>query len=125
MSRHLRTRTSAGPLIPGPLDLEIGDQAPFRTAAQVFALRRSGRIDPASYGVTSGSPFSGEQFVVGEVFYEVAHRYGDEVLLWDGWGALPGPDRPVEGDGRASTVPDRTVISGEPWSLSSTRQNAG
>jgi hypothetical protein len=32
------------------------------------------------------------------VFYEVAHRYGDEVLLWDGWGALPGPDRPVEGD---------------------------
>jgi hypothetical protein len=59
---------------------------------------RSGGIDPASYGVTSGSPFSGEQFVVGEVFHEVAHRYGDEVLLWDGWGALPGPDRPVEDD---------------------------
>jgi hypothetical protein len=59
---------------------------------------RSGRIDPASYGVTSGSPFSGEQFVVGEVFYEVAHRYGDEVLLWDSWGALPDPYRPVEDD---------------------------
>lgn len=89
---------SAGPLIPDPLDLEIGDQAPFRTAAQVFTLMRSGGIDSASYGVASGSPFSGEQFVVGEVFYEVAHRYGDEVLLWDGWGALPGPDRPVEDD---------------------------
>jgi Transglutaminase-like superfamily len=47
---------SAGPLVPDPLDLEIGDQAPFRTAAQVFTLMRSGGIDPASYGVTSGSP---------------------------------------------------------------------
>jgi hypothetical protein len=28
------------------------------------------------------------------LFLEVAHRYGDELLLWDGWGAIsagPGP----------------------------------
>lgn len=42
------------------------------------------------------SAFDHARVAVGEVFYEVAHRYGDEVLLWDGWGALPGPDRPVE-----------------------------
>jgi hypothetical protein len=48
--------------------------------------------------VAPGSPFSGERFVVGEVFYEVAHSYGDEVLLWDGWGARPAVNRPIEGD---------------------------
>lgn len=89
---------SAAQLVRDPLDLEIGDQAPFQTAAQVFTLMRSGEIDPASYGVAPGSPFNGERFVVGEVFYEVAHSYGDEVLLWDGWGARPAVNRPIEGD---------------------------
>jgi Transglutaminase-like superfamily len=85
-------------MLPDPLDLQVGEQAPFQTAAEVFKLMRSGDIDPTIYGVAPGHPSSGEQFVVGEVFYEVAHRYGDEVLLWDGWGAIPLPGRPVEAE---------------------------
>ena len=61
----------------------------------------SGEVDPTRYGVVPGSPFSGERFVVGEVFYEVAHRYGDEVLLWDGWGAVPPVEHPVPPEVRA------------------------
>jgi hypothetical protein len=83
-------------LLPDPLDLEIGERAPFQSAAQVFSLMQSGELDPASYGVTPGDVFSGERFVVAEVFYELAHRYGDEVLLWDGWGAVPSVARPIE-----------------------------
>jgi hypothetical protein len=83
-------------MLPDPSDLEIGAGAPFQTAAEVYRRMRVGELDPSTYGVAPGNPFSGESFVVGEVFYELAHRYGDEVLLWDGWGAVPGPDGPVD-----------------------------
>jgi Transglutaminase-like superfamily len=82
-------------MLPDPHDLAVGVGARFQTAAEVFTLMRSGDLDPATYGV-SGTELRGEPFVAGEVFYEVAHRYGDEVLLWDTWGALPAIDGPVE-----------------------------
>jgi hypothetical protein len=88
----------ASPALPDATDLEVGEHAPFRTAAEVFKLMRAGEIDPAIYGVAPGNEFSGPQFVVGEVFYELAHRYGDEVLLWDAWGAIPPVDQPVDVD---------------------------
>ena len=25
------------------------------------------------------------------MIYEIAHRFGDELLLWDGWGRITGP----------------------------------
>lgn len=83
-------------LLPDALDMEVGGGAPFQTAAEVYTLMRSGDLDPVNYGVAPGHPFAGESFVVGEIFYEVAHRYGDEVLLWDGWGAIPPIEGPIE-----------------------------
>ena len=80
-------------LLPDPLDMEAGADAPFQTAAEVYTLMRAGDLDPATYGVAPDSPFAGERFVVGEVFYELAHRYGDETLLWDSWGAMDDPGR--------------------------------
>lgn len=85
-------------MLPDPHDLEQGPTAPFQTAAEVFTLMRAGELDPASYGVAPGLPFAGERFVVAEVFWEVAHRYGDELLLWDGWGAVPPVDEDVPTD---------------------------
>lgn len=29
------------------------------------------------------------------IFGELAHRYGDETLLWDVWGAMTPPDEPM------------------------------
>lgn len=61
------------------------------SAAQAWAAYRAGDLDPGDHGVFPGSEFSGRGFVRDEVFYEVAHRYGDETLLWDEWGALADP----------------------------------
>lgn len=84
--------------VPDPLDLDSGAHAPFATAAEVFLAMRRGDLDPGRYGVAPGSPLAGEPFVIGEVLYEVAHRYGDEVLLWDVWGALIDVDHGTPGD---------------------------
>ncbi len=34
-------------------------------------------------------PFKGPDFIGDYVVFQVAHRYGDELLLWDDWGARP------------------------------------
>lgn len=84
--------------MPAPLDIGHGalDGAGFVTAAQVWSGYRQGDLDPSSYGVDPELPlFSGERFVFDEVIYEVAHRFGDELLLWDGWGRIGEPGDPV------------------------------
>ncbi len=85
--------------IPDPLDMghrEL-DSPGFVTAAQVWLGYRRGDLDPATYGVDPELPlFSGERFVFDEVIYEIAHRFGDELLLWDGWGRIGEPGEPVD-----------------------------
>lgn len=75
------------------LDLPIGPQAPFVTAAEAWGEARAGRVDPRSYGIFPGSPIGGMRFIRDYVIREVAHRQRDELLLWDQWGAMT---RPVE-----------------------------
>lgn len=82
-------------VLPDPLDLETGPGAPFVTAAEAYRALRDGTLDPSTYGVASGHPLSGAEFVLAEIFWELAHRYGDELLLWDGWGAIPEPGQPA------------------------------
>lgn len=64
----------------------------LESAAQAWTAYRAGDRDLAHHGVFPGSEFSGRGFVRDEVFYELAHRYGDETLLWDEWGALADPE---------------------------------
>ena len=47
----------------------------------------------------------GERFVFDEVIYEVAHRFGDELLLWDFWGKIGEP-------GEAITESDAAWLDG-------------
>ncbi|MCU1394087.1 MAG: hypothetical protein JWM34_2515 [Ilumatobacteraceae bacterium] len=50
----------------------------------------------SNHGVDPSMPlFSGERFVFDEVIYEIAHRFGDEMLLWDSWGRIGAPGEPV------------------------------
>jgi hypothetical protein len=70
-------------------DMPGGPGAPFETAAQVWQGYRRDRIDPGQYGVGPDLPLRGADFVGGYVLYQVAHRYGDELLLWDDWVPLP------------------------------------
>lgn len=77
--------------LPDPTDLAVGRGTGFTTAAEAYRALRAGALDAATFGVAPGHPLSGERFVHAELFWELAHRYGDELLLWDGWGAIPPP----------------------------------
>ena len=69
-------------------DIPLGERAPFETAAEAWLAWRSGGRDLSTYGLEADpANFSGPSFVRSYVVFEVAHRYGDEMLLWDGWGA--------------------------------------
>lgn len=89
------------PSLPSPMDIGRcdADGDGFVTAAQVWLGYRRGDINPESYGVDPSVPdIRGERFVFDEVIYEIAHRFGDELLLWDGWGRIGIPGEPVSDD---------------------------
>jgi hypothetical protein len=84
--------------LPEPMAMPTADlgSTGFVTAAQVWAGFRAGALDADTYGVDKSDPvLRGERFVFDEVVYEVAHRFGDELLLWDAWGRIAGPGTPV------------------------------
>ena len=58
----------------------------LRTAAQAWRAFRRGGDDPSTYGVAPGSPLRGPLLIRNYVLAELAHRMGDELLLWDLWG---------------------------------------
>ncbi|WP_444876216.1 transglutaminase-like domain-containing protein [Actinoplanes aureus] len=58
----------------------------LRTAAQSWVTCRRGDADPDTFGVGGGSPLRGLRIVAEYVLLELAHRRGDELLLWDMWG---------------------------------------
>ncbi|MFI7600528.1 transglutaminase domain-containing protein [Actinoplanes sp. NPDC049681] len=57
-------------------------------ASQVWTAFRRGELDPTGYGVHPASPIRGGWFIRNYVLNETAHRYGDELLLWDGFGVM-------------------------------------
>src|SRR5690606_39011859 len=63
--------------------------------AEVWLAVRAGEADERTFGVHPGSPFAGTSFVFDYVIRDVAHRNGDELLLWDVWGAMRG-EAPVD-----------------------------
>ncbi|GGM24466.1 transglutaminase-like domain-containing protein [Dactylosporangium sucinum] len=75
-------------LEPSRYPFDTADLPQFLTAAQAWDAHRRGLIDADNYGASPGLPFRGHQFLLDQVLLEVAHRRGDEVLLWDQWGAI-------------------------------------
>jgi hypothetical protein len=73
-------------------DMPTGAGSPFETAGEVWLGMRVGRLDAGTYGVLPGSQWRGAGFVARYVVYEVAHRFGDELLLWDDWDGVHDPD---------------------------------
>lgn len=91
-----------------PHDIAIGEDSPFLTAAAAWAgHRRHGRsID--DLGIRVGPvQLMGPPFVLSYLIMDVAHRFGDELLLWDSWGAMPILGTPLDselGDALADLV---------------------
>jgi Transglutaminase-like superfamily len=89
------------PSLTTPTDMSLASpgEPGFVTAAQAWTAYRRGDIDPETYGVDPNVPvFRGPRFVFDEVIYEVAHRFGDELLLWDAWGRIGEPGSPVSAE---------------------------
>ena len=87
------------PSLPTPMDIPPSplDGTGLVTAAEAWTGYRRGTIDAAAYGVGPEVPgFRGPFFLFDEVIIEVAHRFGDELLLWDGCGRIGEPDRTVD-----------------------------
>lgn len=84
--------------LPCPLGAAAPVPAHYNTAAQAWAAHRAGAIDAERYGVDPDGTFRGAWFVRDEVFYELAHRQRDELLLWDVWGTL------LDGDGDGDAI---------------------
>ncbi|GAA2543447.1 transglutaminase-like domain-containing protein [Winogradskya consettensis] len=69
-----------------PLDVPLGPGG-LRPASQVWTAYRRGDIDVNKCGVGGAeNPLRGAWFVRNYVLNEIAHRYGDELLLWDTFG---------------------------------------
>lgn len=81
-----------------PLDMPTGPDSSFPTAAEVWQGYRAGRLDPHRYGATPESGLGGPWYIRNYVLLEVAHRHGDELLLWDAWGAMVEPDAVPDGE---------------------------
>lgn len=86
-------------LRPGDFDFDVrdvprGPGAAFETAAEAWLGYRSGDVDAEQYGVEPGArpPVQGPEFIASYVVFQVAHRYGDELLLWDAWCPPLAPD---------------------------------
>ncbi|RBQ19469.1 transglutaminase domain-containing protein [Spongiactinospora rosea] len=76
-----------------PRGLGPGEEWRFMTAARAWTAFRAGELDADTCGVDPSLPMSGEWFLRDQVVHELAHRRGDELLLWDAWG-MTGPDMP-------------------------------
>ncbi len=91
-TRWVRTdpEFAAGQLSVDVRDLRAGPSSPFRTAAEAWLGHRDGTLDVSNHGVYpgAGADLSGADFVRRYVVMQAAHRYGDEMLLWDAWGAI-------------------------------------
>ncbi|GAA4591349.1 hypothetical protein BJY16_000240 [Actinoplanes octamycinicus] len=74
-------------------DVPLGPSG-LRTAAQCWRAFRRGEIDPSAYGVAPGHPIGGPWMLLQYLLHELAHRRGDELLLWDLFGeGVPFADR--------------------------------
>lgn len=89
------------PKLPGPRekvadphDISTAVDSPFLTAAGAWiGYRQHGRsIDDLGIRIPTAE-FMGPPFVLTYLIMDVAHRFGDELLLWDYWAAIPLPGR--------------------------------
>jgi hypothetical protein len=96
--------------LPDSLDIEVALGAPFETAAQVWRGYRAGELEPSTYAIEPGSDIGGPWFIHNYVLLEAAHRFGDEVLLWDSWGAMVGDQDPLDDPGAVALVDEIAAL---------------
>jgi len=61
----------------------------FLVAADAWTLCRAGKADPSKFGIRI---LRGRWFIAGNLVHDVASLNKVEMLPWDTWGAMPGPN---------------------------------
>lgn len=102
--------------VTNPRDISISDDSrssPRRQPGPAIDNMGARSTTSASGSTRWSSP--GATFVLSYLIMDVAHRFGDELLLWDSWGAMPLPGTPIDfgmGDALAELV--RLADRGDP-----------
>ena len=82
-----------------PIDFDTTD-APrdrFLTAGQAWAQYRSGAADPGRFGLSLTGE-TGDWWIAANLMRDAAALCNIELLPWDRWSAMPGPDDPISTD---------------------------
>jgi hypothetical protein len=76
-----------------PIDFDLMDvpRGRFLVAGDAWALCRAGQADPAKFGLSFLAE-GGDWWIAGNLMRDVAALNNMELLPWDVWGAMPGPD---------------------------------
>src|SRR5207248_1038255 len=79
------------------LDMNLQDvpHDRFVVAGAAWQQCRSGRADPGAFGIFE---MRGLWFIAGNVIRDFAALNNMELLPWDSWGAMTGPDAPIPDD---------------------------
>jgi hypothetical protein len=67
----------------------------FLVAGEAWRRCRTGEADPGRFGIMD---MRGLWFVAGNVLRDLAALNGMEMLPWDCWGAMPGPDEELDAE---------------------------
>ena len=77
------------------IDFEVLDvpHDRFLIAGDAWAQYRAGEVDPSAFGIFD---IRGLWFIAGNLVRDLAALNNMELLPWDQWGAMPGPDEPLQ-----------------------------
>jgi hypothetical protein len=109
----------------------------FLVAGEAWRRIRSGEADPAKFGLSLAKE-AGDWWIAANLMRDGAALLNVELLPWDCWGAMPGPDDPIGDDlaglfdrlAELTLAPDdnlaelRQVYSGERLRVPATVRNA-
>ncbi|HWO64024.1 MAG TPA: transglutaminase domain-containing protein [Umezawaea sp.] len=82
-----------------PIDFDVTDvpRDRFLVAGEAWRRCRAGEADPNLFGLSLVGE-TGLWWIAGNLMRDAAALLGVEVLPWDGWGAMPGPDDEIGED---------------------------
>ena len=80
-----------------PIDFDLTDvpRDQFLVAGEAWRRFRSGEADPAKFGLSLMNE-AGDWWIAANLMRDGAALLNLEVLPWDCWGAMPGPDDPID-----------------------------
>jgi hypothetical protein len=82
-----------------PIDFDVSDvpRDRFVVAGQAWEQYRAGHADPSTFGLSLINE-AGDWWIASNLMRDAQALLNVEMLPWDVWGAMPGPDDPITGN---------------------------